>query len=152
MPYTHNVSQNLAVVGKIVPASTQTTTLTDAIDLSKYRRVLFIIQAGALGASATVDFSVKGCATSGGSYVALDATNAAITQLTKAGTDDNKIVLMEVRAEKVAALNLGYIYIKGELITGTAASLCSVVALGAVANYQPASAGNLAVVDEIKVY
>ena len=151
MPYTDNLSQKLAVVGKIVPQNLSAgTATTDAVDLMNVRRVLFIVSTGVLSSTNTTDFKIKGCATSGGSYT--DIPSAAITQLTQAGGDSSKIVLLEVRAEKVAALNLGYRYIQGTLTTAVAAGYVSVVVLAAVGRHKPESNKNVAAVKEIVVY
>lgn len=117
--------------------------LTAAIDLSKYRKVVFIVDSGVLGASGTLDFQVKGATTSGGTYTAI--TGTAATQLVKA-TDDGKYVTVEVSGEKVADLALGYKWIKGSLLPGTAAAVSNVVALGFLRGYEPASADNAATV------
>lgn len=151
MPYTDKLSEKLAVVGKIVPQNLAAgTATTDVIDLLNVRRVLFILSTGVLTSTNTTDFKVRGCATSGGSYA--DIPSAAITQLTQAGGDSSKIVLLEVRAEKVAALNLGYRYILGSLTTAAAAGYVSVVALAAVGRHKPENKANLAAVKEIVVY
>ena len=153
MPYTDRLSEKLAVVGKIAPQNLSAgTATTDVIDLMNVRRVLFIVSTGTLTASNTTDFKIRGCATSGGSYADIDTTNAAITQLTQAGGDSNKIVLLEVRAEKIAALNLGYRYILGSLTTAAAAGYVSVVALAAVGRNKAESKANLAAVKQIVVY
>lgn len=145
--YTERLSEQLAVVATIDPASlTANTYLTDAIDMKLHRRVLFIIAVGALTTNNTTDFSVVGDTASGGSY-ATAITGKAITQLTKAGSDDDKQVLVEVTAEEVAAQGLRYI--KGSLVTATAAALGCVVALADSTRYGPASDYDLASVDEI---
>ena len=147
MGYTERLSEQLAVVATIDPASlTANTYLTDAIDMKLHRRVLFIIAVGALTSSNTTDFSVVGDTASGGSY-ATTITGKTITQLTKAGSDDNKQVLVEVTAEEVAAQGLRYI--KGSLVTAAAAALGCVVALADSTRYGPASDYDLASVDEI---
>ncbi len=134
--YHEQLSEALAVVGTIDPASLAAAEhLTDAIDMSKYRRVLFIITTGVLGTNATIDFTIKQATTSGGSYDLQVGGNSsptkAITQLTKAANDNDQ-VLVEVRAEECTRR-----WLKGSLTVGTAASLASVVALGAVARQQP---------------
>jgi hypothetical protein len=47
-------------------------------------------------------------------------------------------VVVAVTSEKVSALGLGYRYIKGSLVPGTAASQASVIALGACNRFEPA--------------
>ena len=101
---------------------------------------------GVLGASATVDWALKGDTASGGSY-ATTITGKTITQLTKAGTDDNKQVVVEVTSEEVAAQGLRYI--RDTTTVGVAASLISVTGLAGGLRFSPASEADLTSVDEI---
>lgn len=151
MGYTENLSQMLPIVATIDPqdytAGTSTTTLTsDVIDMSKFRRVMFLIAVGTLGTACTVDFTVyKGTATA-----TVTTSVGAITQLT-AG-DDNKQVVYEVKAESLGPTNR---YVKGvlKLTNGGAADNegAVVLALADVGRYEPSSALDLSTVDEIKV-
>lgn len=136
MAYTENLSQMLCVIADGIHAASQSASekLTGAVDMSKVRRVYFLIDTGTLGSSATLDFQVKGATTSGGSYSAISGT--AITQLVKASNDNNYAVV-EVSAEKVQAA--GYNFIKGSLVPGTAACTSAVVVLGAYGTYEPMS-------------
>jgi hypothetical protein len=141
------LSEQLAVAATIDPANVSPSTVpTDVIDLSRARRVLFIIAVGALGTSATVDFVVKGDTTSGGSFTTT-VTGKTIAQLTKAGSDDNKQVVVEVSAGEAAVQ--GFRYVRGSLTVGTAASQVCVIALTGDLRYSPASEFDLASVDEI---
>lgn len=145
--YTESLSESLAVVATIDPQSVGVGTAnTDVIDLKLYRRVLFVLAVGALGASGTVDFAVRGDSASGGSFTT-NITGKAITQLTKAGSDDNKQVVVEISAEEAAAQ--GFRYVRGLLTVGTAASQACVVVLAGGLRYSPAAEFDLASVDEI---
>lgn len=144
--YTELLSQALAIAADGIHPASQSTSekLTAAIDLSVFPQVLFIIDVGVEGTSATVDFQVKGSATSGGTYTAIPGT--AITQFVKA-SNDNNYALVCVAAEKVQTL--GYGFIKGSLVPGTAASQASVVAIGALTRFEPASAQNATTVAQV---
>ena len=142
------ISEAISIVGTVDPDAYATgTQLTDAIDMSVHRRVAFIVQVGALGSSATADFYVMECATSGGTYTRLTGKN--ITQLTQAGTDSDKQAIVNVAAEELTS---GYRYLKGSLRIGTAASDAAVIAL-ADPIYSDAvtstAYGDLSSVDEI---
>lgn len=142
------LSEALAIVATIDPDAYGTgTQASDAIDMSVHEQVMFIVEAGALGSSATLDFYVMECATSGGTYTRLTGKN--ITQLTQAGTDSDKQAIINVRAEELTS---GYRYLKGSLRIGTAASDCGMMAL-ATSRLSDAvtstSYGDLASVDEI---
>jgi hypothetical protein len=137
--FPHNIFEDLAVVATIDPdAYAADTYLTDAIDMSVYRRVGFIIQVGTMGTDATIDFTIQEADGASGSYVDIGGASSptfAITQLTQAGTDQSDTqVLIEVKAEDLSA---GNTHIKGELVIGTAACDAAVLAVGAVAREMP---------------
>jgi hypothetical protein len=137
MIYTEQLSQGLGVVGSIHSANQVVgSSLTEAIDLSKGRRFLFVVDVGTVGASATVDFVVQGATTSGGTYTNIAAT--AVTTITA----NNKVAVVEVTAEQVQGLGLGYTFLKGKLTIGVAASQASVVAYSAVTRNEPSSLQN----------
>jgi len=140
-----NLSEQLAVCATIDPeAQTASAVNTDVIDMQKFDRVLFIVSVGEMTTNGTVDFAVKSDSASGGSYATAEAS---ITQLTEAGGDSDKQVLVEVRAIDVAAN--GNRYIRGTLTTATAASDVSVVAIGTPRFGSPVTSIDLASVDEI---
>jgi hypothetical protein len=141
------LSESLAIAATIDPQSVSAgSATTDVIDLRHYRSVLFIVAAGVLGASGTLDFAVRGDTTSGGSFTTT-ITNKTITQLTKAGSDDNKQVIVEVSAEEAAAQ--GFRFVRGLLTVGVAASQVCVIALASGLRYSPAAEFDLASVNEI---
>ena len=138
------ISERLALVAGIDPDSYAANTYyTDAIDMKYWERVLFVVSVGDMAATATVDFSVvEGTTTS---PTTAFGTAKAITQLTKAGTNNDKRALLEVRAEEMDPDNR---YIRGKLVVGTDACDVCVVAL-AEGWHRPASDFDLASVDEI---
>lgn len=145
--FQERLSEGIAVLSSIDPDAYAAGSYNgDVIDMKLVRRVLYIVSVGTLGSSATVDFLVKGDTTSGGSYTTT-VTGKAITQLTQAGSDDDKQVLVEVTAEEVAAQ--GFRYIRDTLTVATAACDAGVVGLGGALRYAPASDYDLASVDEI---
>lgn len=147
---TELLSQALAVAADGIHSASQSASekLTGAVDLSKYRQILFWIDSGTLGTSGTLDFQVKGSNLVGGTYTAIAGT--AIAQLVKA-TDDNKYVLVCIRVDQLNALGLGYKFIKGSLLPGTAAANSSVAVFGALGAYEPMSGSNATTVAQIVV-
>lgn len=140
------ISDNAVIVATIDPdAYTANTYITDGIDMSLWDKVLFIIAVGVFGTGATVDFTVKGDTASGGSYTTT-ITGKAITQLTEAGTDADKQVIVEVTQAEVQAQS--FHYIRGALVLGTEACDLAVIALGFGPNVAPATDNDLASVDE----
>lgn len=143
MSLTTKQYEEYSVVGVIDPSSQSAgELLTAAIDLSKWIDVMAVLVVGALGTNATVDATWKSATTSGGTYAAVSGT--AITQLTKAGTDDNKQVLAHLRANETG----GKRYAKFSVTVATAACLTSVVVLGRPQT-KPATDSDLATVDEV---
>jgi hypothetical protein len=141
------LSERLAVVATIDPDAYATgAEVTDVIDMMYRQRVIFIIMAGTLASTATLDFLVKGDTASGGSY-ATTITGKSITQLTEAGTDSDKQVIVEVTAEEVFAQ--GFRYIRGTMTLTAAGGDAGVIAIAGDLRYQPANDWDLASVDEI---
>lgn len=147
---TELLSQSLAIAADGTHSASQSAAeqLTGAVDLSKFRQVLFIIDSGTLGVSGTLDFQVKGSNASAGTYTAI--TGTAITQLVKA-TGDNKYAIVCVRTDQIQALGLGYKFIKGSLLPGTAAANSAVIVLGALGSYEPMSGSNATTVAQTVV-
>ena len=137
------LSERIAVVAAIDPDAYATGTQgTDTVDMRYHDRVMFIVQVGTLGSSATVDFKVQESA-NGTSWS--DLSGKSITQLTDAGSDDDKQAIVEVAA---AELSSGKRYLRGVLTIGTASSDAGVIALGDC-RYEPVEDFDLSSVDEI---
>jgi hypothetical protein len=147
--YIPRLSQELAVVACIDPdAYTTGTQTSDIIDMRYHKRVMFIVQVGDFGTNGTCSFTVFGdSAAAMGTEVAL--TGKSITQLTDAGTDDDKQAIVEVTAEELASQIVGGRYVRGKLVIGTATSDAGMIALADRLRYAPASVYDLASVDEI---
>jgi hypothetical protein len=142
--YSAQLSERLAVVATIDPVSQGAgTVLTDAVDMSKFSRVIFILILGAMTTNSTVDFKLREAATSGGTYS--DITGKSVTQLTQASTDDNKQVVVEIKNDE---LTDGKQFVKGSLTVAVAATVLAVIALGEP-RYLPAADVDLTSVDEI---
>jgi len=139
--YTEQMTQANAIVAKLDPVSqgTGTTTPMTDIDGSKYRRLLFILQIGSVGAAGTVDAKLRESKTAGGAYQ--DASGAAITQVTAS----NKIVTIEIRPEQ---LDAGYQFVQLSLTIGANAVLVGGVCLGGEAVEKPAKANDIASVTQ----
>jgi hypothetical protein len=135
--YTELLSQAVAIAADGIHSASQSTSekLTGAVDLSVFPQVMFIVDSGTLGASGTLDFQVKGSATAGGTYTAISGT--AITQLVVA-SNNNQYAIVCVTSEKINALGLGYRFIKGSLLPGTAAANAAVIVLGSDVRFEPA--------------
>lgn len=150
MDYTKHLTEELAVMSTIDPVSQGVATVTgDVVDMRYVRKALFILAVGVLGTAATVDFKLEQ-GTSAAMAGVKNITGKLITQLTKAGTDDNKQVLVEVRAEELDLIG-GYRYVRPSCTVAAAACLVAMVCLADCMRYLPATGYDLDSVDEILV-
>jgi len=141
-------SDRLAIVAAINPVSQAAGAVsTGWISMQNWRSVMAIVQAGVLGAAATLDAKLEQ-ATSAAGAGAKDIAGKAVTQLTQAGTDSNKQAIINLRQVELDFAN-GYSHVRLTLTVGTQASLVSAVLLGLDARYNPASDSDAATVDEI---
>lgn len=137
------LSEALLVVSCIdADAYSAGTYLGDAVDIGSFDRLLYVLTLGDMAGTSTVDYRLDGSTATGGTYYTL--TKAA-TQLTQAGSDDNKQVVIEVTAAEVKAA--GYQFVKDRLLVATAASDAGSIGFGYRARYEPGT--DLASVDEI---
>lgn len=140
-------TERFAVVGQIVPASKAATThATAAAPVSKFRRFCAIIQTGAYASGATLDAKLQRCTDASGTSPT-DITGAAITQFTQAGTDTDKIAIInyDTQGEEGNAKN----FIRLLVTVGTDAVLASALLLGVDPMQAPASNDDISAVDEI---
>ena len=145
---TLNPSDSMVVVGAIDPdANAAATYTTGWIDMATFQTIMAIVMAGTLGASATLDAKLEQATDGSGSGVK-DITGAAITQLTKAGSDDDKQAIIQCWAEDLDLAN-GFTHVRLSMTVGTATSDCGAVVLGLNPRYGPASDHDAASVDEI---
>jgi len=143
-------SDRLAIVAAINPVSQAAGAVsTSWISMQNWRSVMAIVQAGVLGASATLDAKLEQ-ATSAAGAGAKDIAGKLVTQLTQAGADSNKQAIVNLRQVELDFAN-GYSHVRLTLTVGTQASLVSAVLLGLDARYNPASDSDAASVDEIVV-
>lgn len=139
-------SGRATVLAVLNPVSQAAATVTSGwVSMETLQNVLAVLQVGALGVSATVDAKIQQAKDSSGTG-AKDITGKAITQLTQAGTDSNKEVLINVDADELD-VNGAFTHVRLSVTVATAACLISAIVLGFDARYQPAS--HSATVDEV---
>lgn len=140
-------SNTATVVGVIAPVSQGAgSASTGWVSMALWGSLMAIVQAGVLGASATLDAKLEQ-ATSAAGAGAKDLTGKAITQLTKAGSDDGKQAVIEVTSDELD-VNNSFTHVRLTLTVGTAASLVAGLLLGHDARYDP-SDSDADTVDEI---
>lgn len=136
------------VVGVIDPdAYAAGSVSTGWVSLVTFQALMALVLAGDLGADATLDGKFEQAKDAAGTG-AKDVAGKAITQLTKAGTDDNKQAVVNLRADELD-VNAGFTHARFTLTVGTAASDAGAVLLGFHPRYGSASASDAATVDEI---
>jgi hypothetical protein len=142
---TQALTEQLALVGRVSPQLIDNNTGDTAwVDISKFRRVAFLLLLGAT--DITVDFKLRSATDSSGTGAA-DISSYAITQLT--ATDDNKEAWIEIDENKMAALGRRYVSARVTVADGTLGGNVAVAALAGVARYEPASDNDLATVVQI---
>jgi hypothetical protein len=141
-------SEQVAVVGNIDPDAYAASTVTTGwIAAKNFHRFLAIVQAGDLGASATLDAKLQQ-ASDGSGTGAKDITGKAITQLTQAGTDSNKQALINLRPDELD-LDNGFTHFRLSMTVAVATSDAGGIVLGVGPRSGPAQDSDDAAVDEI---
>lgn len=142
--YTEQLSQSLAIVATIDPASHSTAQNSDGIDMRLFRRVIFVVTAGAIGAN-TITAVIKGGTDN--STFGTTLTGKTFSSGTFSGSGDNNTQgIIEVTSEECMAQSVRYIRMEA---TPSGAAIFGVVALAGVARYEPASDYDLASVEQI---
>lgn len=141
-------SEEVAVLARISPVSQGVGTVTTGYgNFGLFKQGGGVLKVGVLGASATVDAKLQQAQDSGGTGVK-DITGTSIVQLTKAGSDDNKEVVINLNAAELDVAN-GFEFVRGSVTVGVAASLIDFTLFGKEFRFGPASDNDAATVDEI---
>ena len=145
---SERASQMCAVIGTIDPQlATSKAFTSDVMDASLYDSILFIVQTGTVSScSGKLKLQVyEGTAT------ATVTTSVGATTWTATATGDNNIqFLYDLDCADLSGPN--YRYVKGKLtVSGNSGAYISMVALGFKPRFHPASDGDLASVQVIKV-
>lgn len=142
--FTERLSEGLAIIATIDPASHSTAQNSDGIDMRLFRRVIFVVAAGAIGAN-TITAVIKG-GTDNSTFATTLTGKTFSSGVFSGSVDNNTQGIIEVTAEECAAQDVRYIRMEA---TPSGAAIFGVVALAGVARYEPASDYDLASVAEI---
>lgn len=145
--YTEQMSQGLSIAGNPIHSQSlaaATPTGTGGIDMSKFRRALFILDVGVFGASATVDMKLQE-SPDNSTWTDLAGNGVAITQLT-AGGGNNRLATLEARAGQLTKR-----YLRVLVTVGTAATQVCCIALGGEAISKPGAQNDVAAVAQRSV-
>lgn len=115
-------SQRAAIVGVIDPQSSSTAKSSGWIPAVAFHNFMATIAVGAIGSSATVDAKIEQANAANGGDVVKDVVGKAITQLTKAGGDDSKQAVINVKQEDFDFAN-GFKWFRLTITPAVAASL-----------------------------
>lgn len=139
-------SEQIALVSALDPASLSANTYySDWILADDFERFMAIVLVGAITTNGTCDIAISQ-ATDGSGTGAKDVV--AATQLTQAGTDSNKQVVLQCNTSQLDLAG-GFRYVAVEVVTATAASIAGAALLGLNPRYAPANAYDVASVDEV---
>jgi len=141
--YQEQMTQALAVMDKLDPVSQGAATVNSTgIDMSKVKRVFYVLQVGAVGGGpGTVNAKLNSSNTSGFS-VNQDVTGGAITQISTA----NQIATLEVRGDQLVQQVATARYVRVVLTVGVNAVLIALVGYGSESEQRPASQYNITAV------
>lgn len=132
-------SDRVTLLDTINPVSQAAATVTTGwLAAADFFSFLAVLAVGALGTNATVDAKLEQATSSGGAG-AKDITGKAIAQLTKAGTDDNKQVVINLRQAELDAAN-SFTHFRLSVTVAVAACLISAQVFGLDPRYAPATA------------
>lgn len=141
------ITDLVGVVATIDPdAYTAATYTSDWVNMANFDQVMAVVMVGTLGTSATVDAKIEQ-ATDGSGSNAKDVSGKSITQLTQAGSDDDKQVVIGISAADLDVAN-NFDYVRLSLTVGTATSDAGGIIVGLPSDL-PATAVDLSTVDEV---
>lgn len=134
---TLRASALVAIAAVIDPDANSTGTLTtDWISASDFQQFMVIVMAGTLGSGATIDAKIEQASDDAGTG-AKDLDGAAITQMTKAESDDTQAQI-EFYSEDLDLEN-DFAYVRLSMTIAGATSDSGAVVLGMSPRYAPAS-------------
>jgi hypothetical protein len=141
----HLFKEVVQLKGKIAPASYAAAQNTGWIQWGQFHEMVIRLQLGAMVATATLDLIVEQATSSGGAGAKAltnrDGTSITITQLTAAGSDDNKLVLLDLLAEYLD-VNNGFEYIRVTVTPAVAAVIFGLTVEGVAPRFAPVSTSN----------
>lgn len=141
-------SEQVAILGCVDPDAyaSGSTYSTGWVKADKFYSYMAIVMAGDFVSTGKVDGKIEQAQTDGGTPK--DVTGAAITQLTQAGTDDNKQAVINFSQDDLDLAN-GYQYVRLSIPVTTAGADAAGLLLGLNPRYAPASDNDSSAVDEI---
>jgi len=141
-------SHQAAVVEVIDPDAYAASAVNSGwVSLIDFAAIQTILMLGAMVATALADLKLQQATDAAGSGVK-DIAGKAITQMTAAGSDDDKQAIINCRADELD-VDGGFTHVRAVMTLTTAGSDAGAIILGHYPHYGPASDNDLASVDEI---
>jgi hypothetical protein len=143
MPFAlEQLTQGLSVADVLNQQSANNASVNSAgIDMSKFHRAMYLIQAGSLGAAGTLDGRLQSCVQANFASGVHNIANSNLTQITTATTPgNNAVATVEVRDDQLTA---GDRYLRLQLTGGGNAITVGAVGLGGEAEAKPAKANDV---------
>lgn len=139
-------SNKAVLMAKLDPVSQAAATVTTGwLSMADFEQAMALLMVGAMTAGSTVDAKLRQATDAAGTG-AKDITGKAIVQLTQAGGDSNKQVLINVRSEELDVAG-GFTHVQLSVTVAVAASLIAAALFGFDARYQPED--DVSTVDEV---
>lgn len=139
MSYTNQFNETCSLLYNLAPISqgAGVEQFTSYVSLANYHRAAIVIHTGVMAGGSTLDAVVHQATTTAGGGPAKHLTpSKAITQLTQAGADSNKDVLIEIQTEELDVDN-GFDCIALGYTVGAAATLLSIEIYGLEPRFAP---------------
>lgn len=141
-------SQQVALAAAVDPQTTNAVVYSGWVDMSAFYKLMAVVQAGALGALATVDAKFQQAQDNAGTGVK-DVAGTSITQLTKAGTDKSATQsIVNLKAGDLD-MNNGFRFARLAVTPAVANSPIAATVLGFEPHYGLGSENNAATVNEV---
>ncbi|MHB8283912.1 MAG: hypothetical protein ACYDD1_04475 [Caulobacteraceae bacterium] len=141
-------SQRVAVAAAIDPQSANAVVYSPWVSAANFHKVMAVVQAGALGAAATVDAKFQQAQDGAGTGVK-DVTTTVMTTLTKTGTDNSSTQSMINCKMSELDINNGFCFVRLAVTPAVAASLIAALVLGVDQHQGFASDSNAASVLQV---
>ena len=126
--YTEDFSEVHELLAHIPADSATTEQNSGYVSLENHPRAVVVVSVGDLATNATFDIDIEQAQDTAGTG-AKALAGKSTTQLTEAGTDSNKVVIIEIRTEELDVTN-GFKCINVEVTPATAAAEFAVLIFG----------------------
>ncbi len=142
MAYPEAMTQGLSVADVLNTQTVNNASINSlGINMANFKRAMYIIQLGSLGAGGTLDGRLQSCSLANFASNVHNIANTNLTQITTATTPgNNALATIEIRADQVVSNNAADQFVRLQLTGGGNAITVGAIGLGGEADHKP---GNL---------